>query len=127
MYIADEVVFTKNGGNDRQPWKLMEWEDLVARYRVDSPFHPICFRCKVQPKRDDAVETADKRRWTQSGSEAWAFSSVLTRHRLVGELGCCILDKDCSGEAPSYAPEAGALPNSYCMVPAKGGSGDRNV
>ena len=32
VYVADNVLFTKNGGALGQPWLLMRWEDLLARY-----------------------------------------------------------------------------------------------
>lgn len=35
VFIADDVVFTKNGANLRQPWKLMKMEDMLARYPED--------------------------------------------------------------------------------------------
>lgn len=45
VFIADDVVFTKNGANPRQAWKLMKLEDMLARYPEDYPlrvtiFHP---------------------------------------------------------------------------------------
>lgn len=32
IYIADNVVFTKNGGHYRQPWMLMSIDELVVEY-----------------------------------------------------------------------------------------------
>jgi len=46
VYIADDVVFTKNGGNDRQPWMLMKWDDLLARYPQSEPIRPVVFHRK---------------------------------------------------------------------------------
>jgi hypothetical protein len=46
VYIADDVVFTKNGGNDRQPWMLMKWDDLLARYPQNDPIRPVIFHRK---------------------------------------------------------------------------------
>ena len=37
VYIADDVVFTKNGSSYRQPWMLMKWEDMIAGYPTDYP------------------------------------------------------------------------------------------
>lgn len=34
VYIADDVVFTKNGVSVRQPWALMKIDDMMAYYRV---------------------------------------------------------------------------------------------
>ena len=46
VYIADDVVFTKNGATGLQPWILMKWDDLIAGFPgADSLnvliFHPI--------------------------------------------------------------------------------------
>lgn len=46
VYIADKVVFTKNGGHLRQPWLLMEMEDMLARYPTDQGVHLVYFRLK---------------------------------------------------------------------------------
>ena len=32
VYLADDLVFTKNGNNYRQPWMLMHIPDLLATY-----------------------------------------------------------------------------------------------
>lgn len=32
VYIADDIVFTKNGGRRNQPWMLMTLEDLIPAY-----------------------------------------------------------------------------------------------
>lgn len=45
VYIADDIVFTKNGSSTFHPWMLMKWDDLIADYTLDySPvyiiFHP---------------------------------------------------------------------------------------
>jgi hypothetical protein len=50
VYIADDVVFTKNGGNDRQPWVLMKWDDLLARYPQDVALRPVFFHRNRPPK-----------------------------------------------------------------------------
>ena len=34
-YLADNLTFTKNGYNARQPWMLMSTEDLVERYSIN--------------------------------------------------------------------------------------------
>ncbi len=44
VYIADDVVFTKNGSNPRQPWKLMKMEDMLARYATDYVLRIAYFR-----------------------------------------------------------------------------------
>ena len=44
VFVADDVVFTKNGANMRQPWKLMKMEDMLARYPADIPLRVVFFR-----------------------------------------------------------------------------------
>jgi hypothetical protein len=46
VFIADDVVFTKNGGNHRQPWLLMKMEDMVSRYPTTAPFQLAVFTPK---------------------------------------------------------------------------------
>lgn len=46
VYIADDVVFTKNGGNHRQPWLLMKVEDMVARYPSNHKLNIVIFTPK---------------------------------------------------------------------------------
>jgi hypothetical protein len=43
-FIADDVVFTKNGENDSKPWLLMKWEDVLASYSTDHPLQLLMFR-----------------------------------------------------------------------------------
>ena len=43
-YVADDVVFTKNGANPRQPWLLMKLADMLARYPEDFPLRVTYFR-----------------------------------------------------------------------------------
>lgn len=33
-YIADDIVFTKNGGSHRQPWILMPLRDMLSTYEI---------------------------------------------------------------------------------------------
>jgi hypothetical protein len=46
VFIADDVVFTKNGGNQRQPWLLMKVEDMLARYPSSQPLTLVVFKPK---------------------------------------------------------------------------------
>jgi hypothetical protein len=46
VYLADDIVFTKNGNNSAQPWMLMHLKDLVAEYSVDSVPDVIVYRNK---------------------------------------------------------------------------------
>jgi len=48
VYVADDVAFTKNGGDYRQPWILMKLDDLLARYHHTdkTPVHYLIHRMK---------------------------------------------------------------------------------
>jgi len=46
VFVADDVVFTKNGANLRQPWKLMKLEDMLARYPENYPLRVAYFHLK---------------------------------------------------------------------------------
>ena len=47
VFIADNIVFTKNGNNYRQPWMLMRIPDLLATYPATPAMKPIYMRRKV--------------------------------------------------------------------------------
>jgi len=46
VYLADEVVFTKNGGDYMQPWVLMKIPDMLAYYNAREPAQLSVFRSK---------------------------------------------------------------------------------
>lgn len=46
VYLADDIVFTKNGNNYRQPWMLMRIPDLLATYPSTPPMRVIYMRHK---------------------------------------------------------------------------------
>lgn len=46
VYLADDIVFTKNGNNYVQPWMLMHLKDLLAEYTVDGPPEVVVYRNK---------------------------------------------------------------------------------
>jgi len=48
VYIADNIVFTKNGNNYRQPWMLMRVPDLVATYPATPPMKVIYMRRRTE-------------------------------------------------------------------------------
>ncbi len=48
VYIADDIVFTKNGNNYRQPWMLMRIPDLLATYPANPPMKPIYMRRRTE-------------------------------------------------------------------------------
>jgi len=48
VYLADDIVFTKNGNNYRQPWMLMRIPDLLATYPATPAMKPIYMRLKTE-------------------------------------------------------------------------------
>lgn len=51
VYIADDIVFTKNGFHYTQPWILMHMKDMVATYTArhpgTGPLKPLYFRKRM--------------------------------------------------------------------------------
>ena len=47
VFIADDILFTKNGNNYRQPWMLMRISDLLATYPAAPPMRTIYMRRKT--------------------------------------------------------------------------------
>lgn len=47
VYLADDLVFTKNGNNYRQPWMLMRIPDLLATYPATPAMKPVYMRLKT--------------------------------------------------------------------------------
>ncbi len=48
VFIADDIVFTKNGNNYRQPWMLMRIPDLLATYPSTPPMRAVYMRRKTE-------------------------------------------------------------------------------
>lgn len=44
VYIADDVVFTKNGAQDLQPWILMKLPDMLKIYQTEKPLKVVAYR-----------------------------------------------------------------------------------
>jgi len=44
VYLADDIVFTKNGNNMAQPWMLMHLKDLMVKYESDGPGRMLVYR-----------------------------------------------------------------------------------
>jgi len=44
--LADDVVFTKNGGDYMQPWVLMKIPDMLAYYNAKEPAQVTVYRSK---------------------------------------------------------------------------------
>lgn len=49
VYIADDVVFTKNGANTQQPWVLMKLPEMLGQYERDKPYEVRAYRRKSPP------------------------------------------------------------------------------
>lgn len=47
VYLCDNIVFTKNGNNYRQPWMLMRISDLLATYPATPPMKAVYMRVKT--------------------------------------------------------------------------------
>ena len=45
-YLADEVVFTKNGRDYIEPWVLMKLPDVIAGYKAKAPIHVAIYRAR---------------------------------------------------------------------------------
>jgi hypothetical protein len=46
VYVADDIVFTKNGGSFEQPWMLMRLKKLMAAYSAAGTGQVVCYRNK---------------------------------------------------------------------------------
>jgi hypothetical protein len=46
VYLADDIVFTKNGDTFAQPWMLMHLKDLLDEYTTDEPPGIVVYRNK---------------------------------------------------------------------------------
>lgn len=44
VYVADDIVFTKNGYAPREPWVLMRMEDMMIHYSPKKPLSRLVFR-----------------------------------------------------------------------------------
>ena len=55
VYIADEVVFTKNGANVIQPWVLMKIPEMLGIYNRLRPFSIVFYRRKNPPAPDGTM------------------------------------------------------------------------
>jgi hypothetical protein len=47
VYVAEDIVFTKNGAGPLQPWVLMKLCDMKAQYPSDRPFQLVTYRRKT--------------------------------------------------------------------------------
>jgi hypothetical protein len=46
VYVADDIVFTKNGSSQVMPWMLMDLADVIAFYPSEPPLVVRSFRRK---------------------------------------------------------------------------------
>ena len=47
VYLADDLVFTKNGNNYSQPWMIMHIHDLLAFYPENPPMKTVYMRRRI--------------------------------------------------------------------------------
>lgn len=57
VYLADDVVFTKNGANAIQPWVLMKVPEMLAIYQRLRPFDIVFYRKKNLPMTTDPLQS----------------------------------------------------------------------
>ena len=52
VYIADDLVFTKNGAKAAHPWMLMRIEDVVelfeGAFQTEGPLHVLYYRKRAE-------------------------------------------------------------------------------
>lgn len=58
VYLADDVVFTKNGANTQQPWVLMRISEMLGEYEKNKPFELVVYRRKTPPALGSAVQVS---------------------------------------------------------------------
>jgi hypothetical protein len=46
VYLADDIIFTKNGNNYMEPWMLMRIKNLLAMYSVSGAPRVVVYRDK---------------------------------------------------------------------------------
>jgi hypothetical protein len=46
VYLADDIVFTKNGNNLARPWMMMRLKDLLDQYTTGKVLSVIVYRNK---------------------------------------------------------------------------------
>ena len=49
VYVADNVVFTKNGADYRQPWVLMRMPEMLRHYAREKPLKMVGYRRAAPP------------------------------------------------------------------------------
>ena len=56
VYLADGVVFTKNGANIQQPWVLMKLAEMLGEYETVRPYDIVTYRRKTPPPLSSVTE-----------------------------------------------------------------------
>lgn len=46
VYLADDMVFTKNGRSFTEPWRVMSVKEMLSEYPSNTPLRPIVYRWK---------------------------------------------------------------------------------
>jgi hypothetical protein len=44
VYLAEDILFTKNGNNYMEPWMLMRLKNLLATYSANGAPHVVVYR-----------------------------------------------------------------------------------
>jgi hypothetical protein len=57
VYLADDVVFTKNGANIQQPWVLMRLPEMLSHYEAERPYQIVVYRRKT-PAPNSALQVS---------------------------------------------------------------------
>jgi hypothetical protein len=47
VYVAADIVFTKNGANHMQPWTLMRLDDVISLYPIEQNYQLVIYRKKT--------------------------------------------------------------------------------
>ena len=58
VYIADDVIFTKNGANPQQPWVLMRLPEMLDEYATSRPYEIQVYRRKTPPPLASAYQVS---------------------------------------------------------------------
>jgi hypothetical protein len=48
VYLADDIVYTKNGRSPTQPWVIMKLDDVVSFYAMYYQPQIACYRRKAE-------------------------------------------------------------------------------
>jgi hypothetical protein len=57
VYLADDLVYTKNGLNSMQPWVIMKLDDVLACFPSDKERRLLVFRARDSDKSSPELMT----------------------------------------------------------------------